>query len=89
VFFIASIPEIGIHIILEGHLQEGHVFLDIWFINSSVEVLETQNDLILSHVRAMVRLRRSGPRAEVWRQFKEATISVPSKQSRTLQMLRF
>jgi len=29
VFFIASVPEVRIHICLEGHLEERHVLLDM------------------------------------------------------------
>ena len=58
-FFIASVPEVRIHICLEGHLQERHVLLDIWFINPSVEVLVTKNDLILGHVGILVKDRAS------------------------------
>jgi len=39
VFFAASIPEIRVHIGLEGHLQERHVLLDMWLIDPSVEAL--------------------------------------------------
>jgi len=59
VFFIASVPEVRIHICLEGHLQERHILLDIWFINPSVKVLVTKNDLILGHVGILVKDRAS------------------------------
>jgi len=49
VFFVASNPEIRVHIGREGHLQERHVLLDIRLINPSVKVLVTEYDLILGH----------------------------------------
>jgi len=78
VFFVASIPEVGIHIGFEGHLQEGHVLLDIWFINSSVEVLVTKNDLILGHVGIVIKqvetFRSKSRRVETvcWREYLSA-----------------
>jgi len=69
VFFVASIPEVCIHIVLEGHLHKGHVLLDIRFINPSIEPLETQDDLILSQIRKLSnRLKCLGPRAGELRQ---------------------
>jgi len=38
-FFIASVPEVTVHIGLEGHFEECHVLLNIWLINPSLQIL--------------------------------------------------
>jgi len=54
-FFVAPIPEVTIHIGLEGHLEECHVLLDIRFVNPSIQVLEIQDDLALRDVCVVVK----------------------------------
>jgi len=49
VFFVASSPEIRVHIGLEGHLQERHILFDVRLIDPSVKTLVTEYDLILGH----------------------------------------
>jgi len=66
VFFIVSVPEVRIHICLEGHLQERHILLDIWFVNPSVEVLVTKIDLILGHVGIVIKHVETF-RSKIWR----------------------
>jgi len=75
VFFIASVPEVRIHVSLKGHLQERHILLDIRFINPSVKILVTKNDLILGHVGIVIKqvetFRSKSRRIETvyWREY--------------------
>jgi len=54
-FFVAPIPEVTIHIGLERHLEKCHVLLDEPLINPSIQVLETQDDLVLGDVGIVIK----------------------------------
>jgi len=55
VFFVASSPEIRVHIGLEGNLQERHIFLDVRLIDPGVKVLVAEYDLILGHSSIVIK----------------------------------